>query len=126
MTDWCNLRCMYCMPEDGLQWLAKPELLTDDEIVRLIDIAVTSLSIEEIRFTGGEPLLRPGLVGIVGPVTVLERAPVPHDLRHRPQGHAAVLKTAGLDRANGSLNTPSPDVFKTLTSRDRRQDLLAA
>lgn len=65
LTDRCNLRCTYCMPEEGLQWLAKPDLLTDDEIVRLIRIAVTELGITEVRFTGGEPLLRPGLVGIV-------------------------------------------------------------
>src|ERR671924_2321387 len=65
LTDRCNLRCTYCMPEEGLQWLAKPDLLTDDEIVRLVDIAVRLLGIEEVRFTGGEPLLRPGLVGIV-------------------------------------------------------------
>ncbi|MEU2780040.1 radical SAM protein, partial [Streptomyces sp. NPDC007162] len=64
LTDRCNLRCTYCMPEEGLQWLGKSNLLTDDEIVRLITIAVTSLGIEEVRFTGGEPLLRPGLVGI--------------------------------------------------------------
>ncbi|NUS29377.1 MAG: hypothetical protein HOV92_34880 [Streptomyces sp.] len=50
LTDRCNLRCTYCMPEEGLQWLAKPDLLTDDEIVRLIDIAVTSLGIEEVPF----------------------------------------------------------------------------
>ena len=75
LTDRCNLRCTYCMPEEGLQWLAKPDLLTDDEIVRLIDIAVTSLGIEEVRFTGGEPLLRPGLVGIVERVAALEPRP---------------------------------------------------
>ena len=62
LTDRCNLRCTYCMPEEGLQWLAKPDLLTDDEIVRLVRIAVTELGITEVRFTGGEPLLRPGLV----------------------------------------------------------------
>lgn len=65
LTDRCNLRCTYCMPEEGLQWLAKPDLLSDDEIVRLVRIAVTQLGIDEVRFTGGEPLLRPGLVSIV-------------------------------------------------------------
>lgn len=65
LTDRCNLRCTYCMPEEGLQWLAKPDLLSDDEIVRLVRIAVTRLGITEVRFTGGEPLLRPGLVSIV-------------------------------------------------------------
>ncbi|MFF6808166.1 radical SAM protein, partial [Streptomyces sp. NPDC012616] len=52
LTDRCNLRCTYCMPEEDLPWPAKPDLLTDDEIVRLIAIAVTSLGIEEVRFTG--------------------------------------------------------------------------
>jgi GTP 3',8-cyclase len=63
------------MPEEGLQWLGKPDLLTDDEIVRLIRTAVTDLGIEEVRFTGGEPLLRPGLVGIVGRCAALEPRP---------------------------------------------------
>src|SRR5205085_6700654 len=77
LTDRCNLRCTYCMPEEGLQWLAKPDLLTDDEIVRLIDIAVTSLGIEEVRFTGRQPLLPPGLVRIVDRVAALNPPPQP-------------------------------------------------
>src|SRR2546427_7168813 len=60
LTDRCNLRCAYCMPEEGLDWLAKPELLTDDEVVRLVSVAVTQLGVGEIRFTGGGPLVRPG------------------------------------------------------------------
>ncbi|MEV4229336.1 radical SAM protein [Streptomyces bobili] len=58
LTDRCNLRCTYCMPEEGPQWLGRSDLLTDDEIVRLIAIAVTSLGIEEVRFTGGERTAR--------------------------------------------------------------------
>lgn len=65
LTDRCNLRCTYCMPAEGLRWLARPDLLTDDEVARLIRIAVTKLGVHEVRFTGGEPLLRPGLVGII-------------------------------------------------------------
>src|SRR5215813_9005473 len=65
LTDRCNLRCSYCMPEEGLAWLPKQTLLTDDEVVRLVDIAVRLLEVTEIRFTGCEPLLRPGLVDIV-------------------------------------------------------------
>src|SRR3954454_16294722 len=61
LTDRCNLRCTYCMPAEGLPWLPSTELLTDDEIVRLVGIAV-GLGITEVRFTGGEPTLRPGLV----------------------------------------------------------------
>ncbi|MFF7471247.1 GTP 3',8-cyclase MoaA [Streptomyces sp. NPDC008092] len=126
LTDRCNLRCTYCMPEEGLQWLAKPDLLTDDEIVRLVDIAVRLLGVEEVRFTGGEPLLRPGLVGIVERVAAL--APRPRmSLTTNGIGlrrTATALKAAGLDRVNVSLDTLRPDVFKTLTRRDRHQDVL--
>ncbi|MFJ7963917.1 GTP 3',8-cyclase MoaA [Streptomyces sp. NPDC096324] len=126
LTDKCNLRCTYCMPEEGLQWLAKPDLLTDDEIVRLIEIAVTRLGIEEVRFTGGEPLLRPGLPGIVERVAAL--APRPRmSLTTNGIGlkrTASALKAAGLDRVNVSLDTLRPDVFKTLTRRDRHQDVI--
>ncbi|GAA0489726.1 GTP 3',8-cyclase MoaA [Streptomyces sp. NPDC046215] len=126
LTDRCNLRCTYCMPEEGLAWLAKPDLLTDDEIVRLIRIAVTDLGITEVRFTGGEPLLRPGLVSLV------ERCAA---LRPRPRmslttngiglGRTArALKDAGLDRVNVSLDTLRPGVFQTLTRRKRHQDVL--
>lgn len=75
LTDKCNLRCTYCMPEEGLQWLGKSELLSDEEIVRLVRIAVELLGITEVRFTGGEPLLRPGLVGIVERCAALTPAP---------------------------------------------------
>ena len=59
LIDKCNLRCTYCMPAEGLEWLPKDELLTDDEIVRLVRIGVTRLGITTVRLTGGEPLLRP-------------------------------------------------------------------
>ncbi|CAM5578945.1 GTP 3',8-cyclase MoaA [Streptomyces abikoensis] len=126
LTDRCNLRCTYCMPEEGLQWLAKPDLLTDDEIVRLVRIAVTRLGITEVRFTGGEPLLRPGLVSLV------ERCAA---LRPRPRislttngiglaRTAQALADAGLDRVNVSLDTLRPDIFQRLTRRKRHQDVL--
>src|SRR3954449_1127302 len=75
LTDRCNLRCTYCMPEEGLAWLPKQSLLTDDEMSRLIGIAVQRLGVEEIRFTGGEPLLRPGLPAIVAAATSLRPRP---------------------------------------------------
>ncbi|MEV4331872.1 GTP 3',8-cyclase MoaA [Streptomyces sp. NPDC049597] len=127
LSDRCNLRCTYCMPEEGLQWLAKPDLLTDDEIVRLIRIAVTRLGIEEVRFTGGEPLLRPGLVGIVEQVAALAPRPgmslTTNGIGLRRTARA--LKDAGLDRVNVSLDTLRPDVFTTLTRRDRHRDVLS-
>ncbi|MZE78758.1 GTP 3',8-cyclase MoaA [Streptomyces xinghaiensis] len=126
LTDRCNLRCTYCMPEEGLQWLAKPDLLTDDEIVRLIGIAVTELGVEEVRFTGGEPLLRPGLAGIVERCAALEPRPR-MSLTTNGIGlerTAGALRDAGLDRVNVSLDTLRPEVFRTLTRRDRHRDVL--
>ncbi|GAA1659380.1 GTP 3',8-cyclase MoaA [Kribbella alba] len=127
LTDRCNLRCTYCMPEEGLDWLAKPELLTDDEVVRLVTVAVTHLGVDEIRFTGGEPLLRRGIVDIVARTS---------QLRPRPQvslttngiglgRQAEALRQAGLDRVNVSLDTVRVDTFQQLTRRDRLKDVLA-
>ncbi|MEV6009064.1 GTP 3',8-cyclase MoaA [Streptomyces sp. NPDC051976] len=127
LTDRCNLRCTYCMPEEGLQWLAKPDLLTDDEIVRMVRIAVTRLGVRDVRFTGGEPLLRPGLVGIVERCAALEPRP---KLSLTTNGiglsrTAEALAAAGLDRVNVSLDTLRPEVFHTLTRRNRHHDVLA-
>jgi GTP 3',8-cyclase len=127
LTDRCNLRCTYCMPPEGLDWLPKPELLTDDELIRLITIAVERLGIREVRFTGGEPLLRRGLT------TIVERTA---SLRPRPEISltsngigldrlAGPLKTAGLDRINVSLDTLRPETFRKLARRDRLPDVLA-
>ncbi|KOV21207.1 molybdenum cofactor biosynthesis protein MoeA [Streptomyces sp. XY431] len=126
LTDRCNLRCTYCMPEQGLQWLPKPELLTDEEIVRLVTVAVRDLGVQEVRFTGGEPLLRPGLVGIVQACAALDPRP---ELSLTTNGiglarTAAALRAAGLDRVNVSLDTLDPDTFHTLTRRNRHQDVL--
>ncbi|MFI6445320.1 GTP 3',8-cyclase MoaA [Kitasatospora sp. NPDC050543] len=126
LTDRCNLRCTYCMPEQGLQWLAKPELLTDEEIVRLVTIAVRDLGVREVRFTGGEPLLRPGLVAIVAACAELDPRP---ELSLTTNGiglarTARALKAAGLDRVNVSLDTLDADTFHTLTRRRRHQDVL--
>ncbi|MFI5692419.1 GTP 3',8-cyclase MoaA [Kribbella sp. NPDC051586] len=127
LTDRCNLRCTYCMPEEGLDWLAKPELLTDDEVVRLVSVAVTHLGVNEIRFTGGEPLLRRGLVGIVARTTQLTPRP---EVSLTTNGiglarQAQALKDAGLDRVNVSLDTVRPDTFQQITRRDRLKDVVA-
>jgi GTP 3',8-cyclase len=126
LTDRCNLRCVYCMPEEGLQWLAKPDLLTDAELVRLIGIAVTRLGVTEVRFTGGEPLLRPGLPGLIERCAALTPRP---GLSLTTNGiglarTAGALAGAGLDRVNVSLDTLRPDVFRRLTRRNRHQDVL--
>jgi GTP 3',8-cyclase len=127
LTDRCNLRCDYCMPAEGLDWLPKPDLLTDGEVVRLIQIGVEGLGIAEVRFTGGEPLLRRGLLDIVARTA---------ELRPRPEISlttnaiglerlAAPLRTAGLDRINVSLDTLRPETFRALARRDRLTDVLA-
>ena len=64
LTDRCNLRCTYCMPPEGLDWLPAERLLSDEEVVRLVTVAVQRLGVTEVRFTGGEPLLRRGLEDI--------------------------------------------------------------
>ena len=126
LTDRCNLRCSYCMPAEGLDWLPAPEMLTDDEVVRLVTVAV-GLGVKEVRFTGGEPLLRKGLVDIVGRVAALE--PRPHlSLTTNGIGlarTAVALKAAGLDRVNVSLDTLDRERFVALAKRDRLDDVLA-
>jgi cyclic pyranopterin phosphate synthase len=127
LTDRCNLRCTYCMPAEGLDWLPQAGLLTDDEIIRLIQIAVTRLGITEVRFTGGEPLLRPKLPGLIARAAELRPRP---DISLTTNGIgltrlAESLRAAGLDRVNVSLDTLSPEVFKRLTRRDRLAHVLA-
>ena len=126
VTDRCNLRCAYCMPAEGLDWLPSPALLTDDELARLIAIAVQRLGITEVRFTGGEPLLRRGLAGIVACTAALRPRP---EISLTTNGIglarlAGPLHQAGLDRLNVSLDTLSPETFATLTRRDRLHDVL--
>jgi cyclic pyranopterin phosphate synthase len=125
VTDRCNLRCVYCMPAEGLDWLPKPEMLTDDEMVRLVGIAV-SLGVTDVRLTGGEPLLRRGLPGIVQRFAELEPRP---RLAMTTNGIgldrlAGPLAEAGLNRVNVSLDTVDRDAFARLTRRDRLPDVV--
>jgi cyclic pyranopterin phosphate synthase len=127
VTDRCNLRCSYCMPAEGLDWLPGPALLTDDEVARLISVAVQRLGVTEIRFTGGEPLLRRGLPGLVAAAAALNPRP---EISITTNGIglarlAGPLAAAGLDRLNVSLDTLSPQTFKELARRDRLPDVLA-
>ena len=125
LTDRCNLRCSYCMPAEGLEWLPTEETLTDDEVVRLITIGVERLGIAEVRFTGGEPLLRRGLVDIVGRTHALG---VETSLTTNALGltrTATALADAGLDRINVSLDSIRPETFSQVTRRDRLHDVLA-
>jgi GTP 3',8-cyclase len=127
LTDRCNLRCNYCMPAEGLDWLPTEEILTDDEVIRLIRIAVERLGVTEVRFTGGEPLVRRGFVDIVRRSAALTQRP---RLAVTTNGiglarTAVALKDAGLNRVNVSLDTVREDTFKQLTLRDRFDDVVA-
>ena len=126
LTDRCSLRCAYCMPPEGLPWLPRAELLSDDEVVRLVRVAV-SLGVTEVRLTGGEPLLRPGVPDLVGRLAALRPRP---ELSLTTNGlllrrDAAALAAAGLDRVNVSLDTLDPGRFRAITFRDRHPDVLA-
>ncbi len=127
LTDRCNLRCAYCMPAEGLDWLPRPTLLTDDEVVRLARIGVELLGITEVRFTGGEPLLRRGLPSIIARTAALRPRP---EISLTTNGIglerlAGALRAGGLDRINVSLDTLRPAVFRELSMRDRLDDVLA-
>jgi cyclic pyranopterin phosphate synthase len=127
LTDRCNLRCSYCMPPEGLDWLPSPELLTDDEVVRVIGIAVRDLGITEVRLTGGEPLLRRGLVDLVRRTTSLTPAPRV-SMTTNGIGLARMvedLAAAGLQRINVSLDTLQRATFVALARRDRIDDVFA-
>jgi GTP 3',8-cyclase len=114
LTDRCNLRCAYCMPPEGLDWLPSPELLGDDEVVRLIRVAVELLGVREVRFTGGEPLLRRGLASIIARTAAL-----------RPRPEISLTTNAiGLARTAAALDTLRPETFRKLARRDRLPDVL--
>lgn len=130
LTDRCNLRCSYCMPAEGLAWLPGDETLSDNEVGRLIRIAVEMLGITRIRFTGGEPLLRRGLESIVAVAAGLSGPDGPPELalttnglglEHRAEG----LRRAGLTRVNVSLDSLDPERYARLARRDRLLDVLA-
>lgn len=127
LTDRCNLRCSYCMPPEGLEWMPGDDQLTDDEVVRLIGVAVRRLGVREVRFTGGEPLVRRGLVDIVGRVHATDPS-VELSVTTNGIGLARVagsLADAGLHRVNVSLDSVRDDTFQEITRRDRLDDVVA-
>jgi cyclic pyranopterin phosphate synthase len=126
LTDKCNLRCTYCMPSDFADWLPGPSLLSTDELMQVLDVA-TSLGIDGVRLTGGEPLLRADVVDVVRRITDLEHAP---EISVTTNGLkltslAQPLADAGLRRVNVSLDTLDRDRFKAMTFRDRFDDVIA-
>ncbi|MGK2902396.1 MAG: GTP 3',8-cyclase MoaA [Mycobacterium sp.] len=127
LTDRCNLRCTYCMPAEGLDWLPDNQLLDADELARLLRIAVTRLGITSVRFTGGEPLVSKNLEQTIAAAAALHPRP---ELAITTNGlglarHAARLKQAGLNRVNVSLDTVNAEHFAQITRRDRLDDVLA-
>jgi cyclic pyranopterin phosphate synthase len=127
LTDRCNLRCTYCMPAEGLDWLPKDQVLAPAELGRLLRIAVTRLGITNIRFTGGEPLLVRALEDIVAVAAALEPRP---EIAMTTNGlglarRAGALAAAGLNRVNISLDSVDAARFAAITRRDRLDDVLA-
>ncbi|MGO0575934.1 GTP 3',8-cyclase MoaA [Ornithinimicrobium panacihumi] len=125
VTDRCSLRCTYCMPEAGVPWLPRDTMLTTPELVHLAGVAV-SLGIDEIRLTGGEPLLRRDLVDVVAGLAALDPAPE-ISMTTNAVGlakNAEALVAAGLTRVNISLDTLRRETFIELAKRDRLKDTL--
>jgi len=127
ITEKCSLRCTYCMPEEGLPAIPREQLLTADEIVRLVGVATRLLGVHEVRFTGGEPLMRRDLEDIIGgcrriaPSVPLALTSNAVGLEHRAQA----LADAGLTRINISLDTVDRAHFAKLTRRDRLDSVIA-
>jgi GTP 3',8-cyclase len=119
VTDRCNLRCQYCMPEEDYVWLPREDILHFEEIAALVEV-FSDLGVDKVRLTGGEPLLRKDLDRLV---SLLAANPGIKDLAMTTNGvllaeQAAALRAAGLHRVTVSLDTLQPDRFKALTRRD--------
>jgi len=126
VTDRCNLRCSYCMPEEEYVWLARESLLTFEELSRLVDVFL-GLGVDRLRITGGEPLLRRDLDRLVAQ---LARKPGLRDLALTTNGlllaeQAAALRRAGLHRVTVSLDTLDARRFETLTRRPGHDRVMA-
>src|ERR1700716_3173355 len=126
VTDRCNLRCEYCMPEDDYVWLPREDVLHFEEISALADVFL-SLGVDKIRLTGGEPLLRRDIAALV---RMIAAKPGLEDLALTTNGvlladQIDALKTAGLGRVTVSLDTLRPDRFLRLTRFDELQRVKA-
>lgn len=129
LTDRCSLRCTYCMPEQGNEWLARTSILTLDEIETVARVAA-DLGITTFRLTGGEPLLRPDIVDVVRRLSAIEGPEGPVSVAMTTNGIRLpevlpALIDAGLQRLNISIDTLDRERFRELTRRDRLDDVLA-
>ena len=119
VTDRCNFRCVYCMPEHGLDWLPKPQILSYEEITAVVQ-QLAPLGLKRLRITGGEPTIRPDLVTLVG---MLRAVPGIEDIALSTNGvklpqMAAALRAAGLDRVNLSADSLQPARIAEIARRD--------
>lgn len=126
LTDRCNLRCKYCMPEAGVDKLSHDDILSLEEVYEIIESFV-SLGVNKIRFTGGEPLVRKGLVELISKVSKLEGV---KDIGMTTNGillkkYAGDLKKAGLDRVNLSLDSLEPDRYREISRGGNIEDFWA-
>lgn len=124
VTDRCNLRCVYCMPADGVPWVPHTKILRYEEMLRVVQVGA-SLGISKIRITGGEPLVRRGIASFVG---MLAAVPGVDDLAMTTNGtlleaHAQELADAGLHRVNVSLDTLRPERFRAITRCGTLEDV---
>jgi cyclic pyranopterin phosphate synthase len=127
LTDRCSLRCSYCMPAQGLDWLPGEQLLRPGELARLMRIAVSRLGVTSMRLSGGEPLLSRHLEEVVAAAALLRPRPE-ISLTTNGMGlarRAGALARAGLDRLNVSMDTVDREHFAAITRRDRLGDVLA-
>jgi cyclic pyranopterin phosphate synthase len=125
VTDRCNFRCTYCMPEEGMQWMPRSDILTFEEIERIARICVERYGFDGIRLTGGEPTVRAHLATLVAKLAQLGI-----DLAMTTNGatlrHSAdALRQAGLKRLNISLDTLDREKFERMTRRDELHNVLA-
>ena len=125
VTDRCNFRCQYCMPAEGLPWLERSEILTFEEVERLVGLFV-SMGVGDVRLTGGEPLVRKDFPRLVSMLTKLEGL---NDLSVTTNGYllerdAAALVEAGINRVNVSIDSLQRDKFFEMTRRDALPQVL--
>src|SRR3954454_11363563 len=125
ITDRCNFRCTYCMPQEGMPWLDRHEVLTYEEQARIVRVCVERFGFESVRITGGEPTVRahlPRLIGMLAPLGI-DIAMTTNGVKLPEMAHD--LAQAGLKRINVSLDSLRPDVFLALTRRDDLHRALA-
>lgn len=126
VTDRCNFRCTYCMPAEGVQLMRHEDLLTLEKIAEVVEVGAEKFGIRKVRLTGGEPLVRKGIISLVEMLNAIDLI---EEISMTTNGvylskYAADLKKAGLSRVNVSLDSLSPEKFETITRGGNIQDVL--